>query len=187
MEKQNTFKSLISKTISGDIEAFEQLILSQMDSISFQIRGMNMIKNQADIEDISQDVAMRIYQNINSLKYPEAFTSWLRTIIVRECLRCREDGGDQLVYLEDIQAEVLFQETDETCLPSLYAERAEQSKEIIEAMKKLPEALRNMVAQYYCEEKSYKNIAEDMDVAIGNVSINLFRARRRLRKELRSS
>ena len=184
MDKQSTFKSLVIKTISGDREAFKQLILSQKAAISFQIRSMTEQKN--DIEDICQEVVMKVYQSISSLKYPEAFTSWLRTIVARECFKYRKNDN-QLVYIEDLPSEVLFKETDEACLPSAHTERLEQSKEITDAIKKLPEVSRNMITMYYSENKSYKNIAEQMDMAIGAVSVNLFRAKRRLRKELNLS
>ena len=186
MNKQHTIKSLINKTISGDRDAFEQLILSQMGAISMQIRNMNNERCQEDIEDIRQEVIFKVYQNISSLKYPEAFTSWLKTIIVRECFK-HSKIGSQPISFEDISDDMYFKETDDACLPSDHTERAEQSKEIIEALKKLPEAPRSMMQMYYYEEKSYKKIADDMDITIGNVSANLFRAKKRLRKELHPS
>ena len=184
MDKQYTFKTLVIKTISGDREAFERLIRSQKDRISFQIR--NMTNREGDIEDICQDVVIKVYQSISSLKYPEAFTSWLKTIVARECFKHTKNVS-QHVYLEDLPSDVHFVETDKACLPSAHIERLEQSKEITDAIKKLPETSRKVITMYYNEDKSYKNIAEQMDMEIGTVSINLYRAKRRLRKELRLS
>ena len=181
MENKYSFKSLINKTISGNREAFEQLILSQKNTISFQIGKVTECRE--DIEDISQKVIIQVYQRIGSLKYPEAFTSWLKTIVSRECSR-HFKSSDQSVPIEDVPGyEELFQETDKDYLPHVYAEKAEQSKKITEAVKKLSEASRKMVIFHYSGGMSYKDIASRMGVTVNDVSVNLFRAKKRLRRE----
>lgn len=182
MENSYSFKSLINRTISGNREAFEQLILSQKNTISFQISRVT--KCREDIEDISQKVAIQVYQRIGSLKYPEAFTSWLKTIVSRECSR-HFKSSDQSVSIEDVPGyEDYFHETDTDYLPHVYAEKAEQSKEITKAVNKLPETSRKMVVFHYNGGMTYKEIADRMGVTVSNVSVNLFRAKKRLRGEL---
>jgi len=184
MEKTNSLTSLVSKTVSGDEEAFEKLMGSQMNTIAFQIR--RMINCREDVEDISQKVAMRVFQHIRTLKHPEAFSSWLRTIVTRECLMHIKSEGS-VISIEDLPGfgGSLF-ETDRDYLPEAYTERREQEKEISEAVKKLPGKSREMVVLYYNDGMCYKDIADQMGVTVGDVSVNLFRAKKRLRKMLPS-
>jgi len=182
MEKTNSLTSLVSKTVSGDEEAFEKLMGSQMNMIAFQIR--RMINCREDAEDISQKVAMRVFQRICTLKHPEAFSSWLKTIVTRECL-LHIKAKKPVVSIEDLSGfDGSFCETDKDYLPGAYTERVEQANTISEALKKLPAKSRDMVVFYYSDEMSYKDIANQMGVSVSDVSVNLFRAKKRLRKEM---
>ena len=185
-EKENTMSqqsllALIRKTVAGDIEAFEQLILSQMNTINWKI--YSRIKNPDDVEDISQKVVIRIYQNIQSLKYPEAFGVWLNKVIARECIRHFSKQGP-VASFEDIPGSEVLEETDTDCIPTTYMEHLELHKQIKNALERIPEVYRHMVILYYEKEMGYREIADHLGLAIGTVSANLFRAKSKLREEL---
>jgi len=185
MDNTYTLTSLVNKTISGDNEAFEKLISSKKDIISYQIRRNKDCRDEA--EDISQKVVIQVFQRISSLKYPAAFNSWLSTIVERECIR-HIKSKDQLISIEDHPGiDGLIRETDKDFIPDANVELLEQSKEIKTALKKLPEKSRDMLVLYYNDGMCYKDIAEQMGVSVGTVSANLFRAKKRLRKEIRLS
>ena len=173
---------LISKTVSGDNKAFEQLILSQKHTIFYMIRSM--IDHSEDIEDISQEVAILIYKYIGSLKCPEAFWSWLDTLVSRVCLRhyAAHDPADPFDSIPD--HENLFVETDSDCLPAAHTDLLELRSEIQEALVRMPENLREVATMRYIYGMRYREIADMLGIAIGTVSTYLFRARERLRSEL---
>jgi len=182
LDKRHNLTSLVTRTVSGDSDAFEKLISSQMGLIAYQIRQISNCRN--DVEDISQKVAMRVFQGIRTLKHPGAFSSWLRTIVMRECLMHMKTNSP-VISIEDLNGfDGYFHETDKDYLPCASAEKNEQAKEISEALGKLPAKSRNMVVLYYSDEMSYKDIADQMGVTVGDVSVNLFRAKKRLRKEM---
>ena len=173
---------LVSKTVSGDREAFEQLMASRKNTISLKI--LKKTKCPYEAEDIGQKVAIRIYQNIKTLRCPEAFDSWLNKLIVRECLR-HFAAKDPAIYLEDSDLPgYMFVETDTEYLPLAHVESLELKEEIKDALARMPEATRNMVVLHYEKEMGYREIADRMGVTVGTVSANLYRARNRLRKEL---
>jgi len=184
MDNKKTLTSLVNKTVSGDGEAFEKLMNSHMGKIAYQIRSMPYCREY--VEDISQKVAMKVFQHIRTLNHPEAFSSWLRTIVTRECLMHLKAEGP-VISIEDLPGfgESLY-ETDKDYLPDAYVERREQEKKISEALKKLPGKSREMIVLYYNDGMCYKDIADQMGVTVGDVSVNLFRAKKRLRKMLPS-
>jgi RNA polymerase sigma factor (sigma-70 family) len=75
-------------------------------------------------------------------------------------------------------------ETDRDYLPCAHTERKEQSREIFEVLKKLPDSSRKMIVLYYNDGMCYKDIADHLGVSVNSVSVNMFRAKKRLLKEM---
>ena len=179
---QSYLMPLVLKTASGDGEAYEQLILSQKNNIAFAIRRITDCPE--DVEDISQNVAILVYQGIGSLKRPEAFPSWLRTLVVRESLRIIKariqaeplEPGDDL--------DIRFAETDMDCLPTMYAELLELRADIRSALARMPETLSKVLTLHYLRGMCCREIADFLDTTIGAVSAYLFRARKRMKMEM---
>jgi len=173
---------LVSKTISGDREAFEQLLLSQDNAIIFRIRSM--AKCAEDAEDIRQEVAMRLYQKIGTLKHPEAFDGWLDKLILRECFR-HFAAQKPIVYRDNLcEYEENLAETNTDCLPFAHAEHLESYAEINAALNNMPKRISDMVILHYEAGMRYREIANVLGVTINSVASGLFRARKQLRKEL---
>ena len=176
---------LISKTISGDSDAFEQLILSQKSIIFYIIRRLTNCPE--DAEDISQEVALRIFQRISSLRNPEAFGSWVRTIAIRECMHHLAARRPTDPFEDLLDHENQLPETDPDCLPAIYVERLELRAEILAAFTLMPVTLQKVAVLYYLSGMHYREIAEFLDLTIGTVSAYLFRARKFLSKALYQS
>ena len=176
---------LISKTVSGDSDAFEQLILSQKNIIFFIIRRLTDCPE--DAEDISQEVALRVFQYIGSLKCPEAFGSWLRKLVIRECMRHLAARRPSDPFEDLMDHENQFPETDPDCLPAIYVERLELRSEILTAFAHMPVTLQKVAVLYYLSGMHYREIAEFLDLTIGTVSAYLFRARKFLSEALYQS
>jgi len=178
-----TLISLVIKTSAGDREAFEQLLLSQTRNIINTIRKMAF--GPEDEDDILQEISLRLFQHIASLREPEAFYSWLHKLIVNECLRHLEenkppDSGEGLTTADD-----LFVETDIDFIPQAYMEKLELYTELTSAIKSMPKSIQKVIQLHYCNGMRHRDIAVLMGVTEGAVSVTLFRARNRLRKKLR--
>jgi len=182
MDVNTQIVTLIYRTASGDREAFEKLITSHMDLINSKIRSM--VSRIEDAEDICQKVVIRVYQKIGTLKYPQAFRSWLNTIVINECSR-HFQKGEPVVSLEELSSiESYVSDADEDFLPAKYVERLERSTTIKAALERLPEISRKIILYYYADGMCYKDIAARMGISIGAVSVNLFRAKKRLHRYL---
>ena len=173
---------LVCRTVSGEQEAFEQLMYSLKSIISLKIR--RHIECPEDVEDIGQEVAIRIFQCIGSLKHPEAFESWLHTLVARECLRYFSSNLQKDSFESFSEYDSRLIETDEDYMPLARAERLDMQHEIENVLGRMPEVSQKMVALHYGDEMCYREIAEYLGVSIGTVSSILFRVRRKLRKEL---
>jgi len=182
MSKHSALHHLVRKTASGDHEAFEQLFLSHRDIIAFKIR--RQISCPEDVEDISQKVAMRVFLKIGSLMRPEAFGSWLDTLVINECNR-HFQTTDRTTSLEELpEYENLLIETNADYLPNAHTERVELRTEIWSKLNKMSEKTRDVFIMYYEGGMCYREIAQRLGTTIGNVSSHIFRAKKLLRKEL---
>lgn len=174
---------LVCQSISGDREALEQLLLSQREIIAVIVRNWTRCQT-ADTEDISQEVEMRISKKISSLKHPEAFYSWLHTIVVRECNRYIRARNRLIPYESMICIEELLVEPDPVCIPLEYIEQIELRSELQKVLDVLPEMTKQIIFLHYGAEIEQKKIAEILGIPAGTVSSILFRARERLREDI---
>ena len=183
MTKQNLL--LVIKTIAGDREAFETLLQSQKSLIRWLIRRRTDCPE--DAEDIHQEVSLKIYQHIATLKCPEAFSSWLRTIVVRECARYF-DFKKRCVHIEPIlELENHCVETDSDCIPALYTERLEFCAALESAIESLQEPKKRLFNMRYRKGMCCSDIAASTGLKTGTVSVKIFRTKKQLWKILRSS
>ena len=185
MENNLQLTPLISKTVSGDRDAFTQLIQSHMGIIFSKAR--RNAKSAEDAEDITQKVILQVYKYICSLKNPAAFSSWLNRIILNECARHYKKNDHGILFEDVSDVESRISDTDEDYLPCANLERLERLKTVRAAIDRLPHASKNMLVLYYNDGMCYKKIAEHMNVSVGSVSIGIHRAKKRLRKDLRLS
>lgn len=170
--------TLVSKTVSGDRDAFEKLLISQNGLILWIIRGMTDCPH--DAEDIRQEVSIRMFRYIAKLKRPEAFGSWLRTLVVRECRRHYASLKSRIPTDTLPEPETLPAETDPDILPFAHMERLELKSALESALKGLREPARKMFHMRYEKNMSCSDIAAATGVKTGTVSVTLFRVRVRL-------
>ena len=78
-----TFYRLVENAIKGDTQAFEELYEQKFRHILYYANSI--MANQAESEDVAQETVVKMYRNINTLRDPKLFNSWLRSIIVNEC------------------------------------------------------------------------------------------------------
>ena len=173
---------LVSKSVSGDREAFEQLLDSQHPTILYIIRGMTDCPE--DAKDIHQEVSVRLYEKINSLKKPEAFCKWLRVLVKRECIR-HLASRKRCVSIETIDEwETLLVETDSELNPFARLERLELGSALESALESLHKPILDIFHMRYSKEMRCSDIADTTGEKAGTVSVKLFRAKEHLRKML---
>ena len=125
-------------------------------------------------EEAAQDAFVKAYENLPALRRPEAFGSWLLTIARREALTRARAGADPVALgaVEESAADP----TEDALGP--------RRRELLAAVGRLPEHEREAVMLHYFDGHSVREIAEMGRLAVGTVTKQLSRARRRLRRML---
>ncbi len=133
-----------------------------------------------DRQDAVQDVFLKAYQNIHSFRSNKPFSPWLYRIahntfinVIKKQKRERSISFDtDQIFAWNIPDE---ENTSE-------AEKAEDREELERCLGKLDVKYREPLVLYYFEEKSYKEIAEILQVPIATVGVRLKRGRDVMKK-----
>jgi RNA polymerase sigma-70 factor (ECF subfamily) len=132
-----------------------------------------------DAEDLTQQAYLIAQQQLAQLRKPECARSWLLTILrnrfLKECRRTRAVPATTLgMTLDDVPMEIgKDQQIDRMVLQDALAE--------------LPPNFRVVLAMYYFEDYSYREIARQLGLPIGTVMSRLARAKGHLRTKLSAS
>ena len=176
---------IIYQVISGNVNAFEQL-LKKYESHVVRIVTRHIPFDK--VEEVAQDVFVRVYKSLPNFKRDGSFKQWLSTITVRTCYdfwrkhyQYREIPVSSLsekhqVWLEETMATRSSQSFDER-------DSHKEAREILDwALDRLSPEDRMVLELVYLEGYSVKEAAELLGWSTVNVKVRSFRARKKLYK-----
>jgi RNA polymerase sigma-70 factor, ECF subfamily len=125
-----------------------------------------------DAEDLAQQVFLIAQRKIDQLRNADAAGSWLFAILRNCFLKDRQRRRPALAG--DLELDV-------DLVPQAAAADEPDGDELQNALNRLPDAFRLVVAMFYFEECSYREIADQLEMPIGTVMSRLARAKGHLR------
>jgi RNA polymerase sigma-70 factor, ECF subfamily len=177
---------LIQKAQQGDGSAFSQVVTVYRRRIMGTIS--RLIGRPEDVEDVAQEVFMRLYFSLGQLRTPEVFEPWLYRLTVNACydylrkskrrLESRmADLSDQQVMMADAVAGSKAQ-LDE-------AERLRVRDTVNGMLSAVSEEDRILLTMKEVEGLSLKELEAVYGVNENALKVRLFRARQRVLKKLK--
>lgn len=168
-----TDADLAAATLSGDREAFAELVRRYEAAVRAQT--LSVLRNHHSAQDAAQDAFVLAYERLADLRDGSAFGGWLLRIARTRALdvaRRRQVGplpeGDGLPSPAGRNGQL-----DET------------SHRLLEAIDRLPDHERLVVMLAYFDGRKVKDIADMTGRPISTVTVQLSRARARLREMLK--
>jgi RNA polymerase sigma-70 factor (ECF subfamily) len=138
---------IIYKCLNGEPEAFGFLIDKYKESVYYF--AYTKLLNFHDAEDVMQEVFIKAYKNLRSLRRWDSFHTWLYSIASNHCkmwLRSKSRRPDK-DYIEDEAQEILEIPSIESYSENLASESINESLQ--EALSSLPEIYRQVLVLYY--------------------------------------
>ncbi len=188
-KKRKEDKRLIGLALSGDEKAYESL-LNKYRNLVFSIM-LKMARNKQEAEDLTQEAFMKAFSSLATFNDEFAFSTWLMKIASNNCIdflrkrKLRTYSIHEPVQYKDEKIEIDIPDRDPT--PEKTLIQSERSRMIEETIQALPERYRYVIILRHKEEKSYEEIAEIMNLPLGTVKAQIFRAREILNKNLREA
>ncbi|MGB0959370.1 MAG: RNA polymerase sigma factor [Halocynthiibacter sp.] len=168
----DTDETLIKAALSGEIQAFGNLIERHYDRIfalSFRLMG-----SKADAEDLTQDVCAMLPMKLKHFEGRAKFTSWLYRLVVNKAHDLRRARaryatatqgwgdweGNRIAVIDEDRARLQWLST---------------------TMAELPDTLRDTLALILDGDLSHKDAAEILNVSEGTISWRISDAKKRLK------
>ena len=169
--------------LDGDQGAFTTLVNKYQKSVHALV--WRKIGDFHIAEEITQDVFLKVYKRLSTLKRPELFPGWLYVIATRDCvswLRKKELPTKSLDTMSTVELEEICYAQYETNRGEAAA--IEHQREFIKRLlQKLPESERTVVTLYYLAEMKSEEISMFLGVSSNTIRSRLRRARERLENE----
>lgn len=186
-EKNNlSDKALISLIKLGDREAFN-ILVKRYEKKVFNILYLQLGPIN-DLEDLAQEVFLRIFKNINKFRGEAQFSTWIYRIVLNLSYDYKRKNKNIFSLNENIDEK--SQEVFENIIPTTEddpektLERMELRMRIRKAIKSLSKEYQEVLILREFEGLSYEEIAKILNCPMGTVESRLFRARDELRKKL---
>ncbi len=175
---------LIKSALEGDMRSFEELIY-QYEKKVYNV-ALRVFKNPEDAKDISQDVFIKIYKNLNKFDNKSSFSTWLYRITTNTCIdELRKRKGRETISIdndiEDDEGSFKREFADNEPTPEEKVISKEGESEIIKSMNTLSDEHRTIIVMRDIEGLSYTEISEAIGISIGTVKSRISRARLQLK------
>lgn len=174
---------LIQRTLDGDQKAFTELVNKYQKWVHSLV--WRKIGDFHIAEEITQDIFLKAYKKLSTLKPPQHFPGWLYVIASRHCIAWHRKKQQSTKSLDAMPTA----ELEELCYTRYEVEQGktvsiEHQREIVKRLlQKLPESERTVVTLHYLAEMSCEEISQFLGVSQNTVKSRLYRARKRLEKQ----
>ena len=145
--------------------------------------ALKILRNAEDAQDAAQESFLKAYQQIHQFEGRSKFSTWLYTIVYRTSLsRLKENRIETLSIGDDMNENY----TDDYTAPQHeQLQMKEQQRLVKQAIHNLPPTEALLITLFYLSENTVKEIHEITGLSVTNIKIKLFRARKKLERELR--
>ena len=181
-------RELIERAQSGDSGAFNEIVLAYRKRILGTIS--RLIGRPEDVEDVAQEVFVRLYYSLDQLRTPEVFEPWLYRLTVNasyDYLRRAKRRGE--ARMADLSEQQVMR------ADSLAGSRQEDDKKQKSKIRDFVNALfrhvsdqdRLLLVLKEVEGLSLKELEEIYSVNENALKVRLFRARQRVLKAYKAA
>lgn len=168
---------LINQCLAGKQEAFEEIV-NRYKKLIYSV-VYNMMKDSQEVNDIAQEVFIRIYKSLDRYNPEYKFSTWTVRITTNYCLDILRKKKVDSVSIDEMADIGKSTDTPETRYIS-----KERSEKIHEAILDLPEKYRVPIILFHQNGLSYEEMTKVLGEPMSIIKNRLYRARLLLRDKL---
>ena len=159
-------KELLIKAKNGDDEAFEEIIKLYQQKICSTI--FYMVKNENIVEDLAQEVFIKVYKNISKFNEESSLYTWIYRITMNTCIdQIKKEKKITYIntFIDTDEGEVEIQFEDESQRLDEIIENKLKKESLVKAIKSLPAEQRALIVLRDIRQFKYMEIAEMLNYA----------------------
>ena len=170
-----------------DTEQFEAFMKAYENMVF--TTAVRLLANEAEAEDVSQEVFLKAYERYAELKSSPTVGGWLKTVTRNLCLNHLTRYRARWRFFSEMAPD----REDEDSMPEWAAPDTHEQqvatgdhRQLLEGvLQKLPPGQRVPLVLYHFEELSYEEIAAKLRVSLSKVKTDIHRGREALRRKLK--
>lgn len=182
-------ENLIDALKSGDEQAFKSIVDAYQDMVYNTC--LAIVKNEADAEDLAQEVFVQVFQSISSFKGESKLSTWIYRIATTKSLdherkkkRKKRFGFVRSIFGDD--SEIIVHPPDFNH-PGVALDKKESAAILFRFLDKLPETQKIAFILNKVEGLSYQEVSEVLNVSVSATESLLHRAKLNLKKLLENN
>ncbi len=174
----------------GDQKAYAELMKNYRDSLYFML--LKMTNNPHDAEDLTIEAFGKAFKKLHQYTPDYAFSTWLFKIASNNCIdfirkKKKYTFSIDQNFDDEKGTELANKIPSQTLDPEEELVKKQKIKLMHEVVEKLKPHYRTLIELRYFKEFSYDEIAEELNLPLGTVKAQLFRAREFLYQILKNS
>jgi RNA polymerase sigma-70 factor (ECF subfamily) len=164
--------ALIRRVLAGQTDCFEVSINRHLPTVRARVRLM--APNTADVDDILQEILLKVWGHLSSFQSQSSFRAWITRVAINEVLQSyrRKQSRSICQTFGDVDA---LDSPIESPLQALA--RAEMTRDVRNPIIELPAKYEEVLTLRSFEELSVLEIAQSVRLSVPAVKTRLFRAR----------
>lgn len=180
-DKAQADYDLVLKAVNNNDQQAYTILMERYRNAIFHMM-LKMINNKDDAEDLTLEAFGKAFKKLPSYAPKYAFSTWLFKIAINNCIDHMRKKKLNLLSIDDPIDSIGGNDFSNNLKSSvLDPEEAFIQKQKVKLMRnvlgKLNHKYRLMIELRFFEEMSYDNIAKELDIPLGTVKAQLFRAK----------
>ena len=174
--KQMTDLALVEACLAGQQEGFAEL-MARYKNLVFSII-LRMTHNKEEVEDLAQEVFIKMYKNLARYSPDFKFSTWVMRITSNHVIDFHRKRKHDTVSLD--AAENLASTSEESPEAALLAQ--EQAARVQKIVADLPDMYKIPIVLFHQKGMSYQDIAQKINEPLSKVKNRIFRGRKLLKE-----
>jgi len=177
-EKAQYDLRLVKLAVDGDEKAFAELMNRYRDSIYYML--LKMVNNPSDADDLTIEAFGKAFKNIHLYTPNYAFSTWLFRIATNNCIdfiRKKKSAPTAIEQQQDEQDDPAAHLQSDMPGPEEEMMQKQKIRHLIHVVSQLKPKYRRLIELRYYKEYSYEEIANELNLPLGTVKAQIFRAK----------
>src|ERR1043165_8533781 len=182
MEKLGSDEVIVERALTGDAEAFGELVRRWERRIFALTYGM--LGREEDARDATQETFLAAFRNLRGFRGEAKVSSWLHRIAVNQCIsrQRRAKVRSESALDDEHENDAFASPVSES--PVHVVEGRQETLAVRRAINSLPVELRQVVVMKEFEELTFREIADALDLPLSTVKSRLYTALKQLQLRL---
>jgi RNA polymerase sigma-70 factor (ECF subfamily) len=175
-----TDEQLILEIRENNKELYSEVIRRYQVKLSHYLK--KFFRNQDELEDVLQEVFIKVYRNLYGFDIEKKFSSWIYRITHNEAVNHLKKNYKKNISLDEQEWEIVDEKFD----LNDQIDNKQLREKVTGALMALKEKYREPLILYYFEQKSYEEISDILRLPRSTVGVLIMRGKEKLKDSFKN-